>query len=488
MDLESTATMDEGSSSVDEVKSLNALSTVDFDNAVKGLKEAINSQYFKVSAKSTSIIHNGEVLLSELSDQDIEVFDRTNYDVKALQGENIVLFRKPLFISKLNCGINIHGDLKSKTVRLLSGKQSEKKFVSHFHRGNRTDCYEVNDIIYGMILPPRVNYLSSDAVDFYQFYRDDEVLSNITEAHVNLSLEVSGLQQKVSNNTSDITKALEVKLKSYKVLKSDIETTLKEKNRLENSTNDFEVILVRIKDDIVKETTELENIHTKKSYIISDIEKAKKELDEYKSGIVINDKEINSLAEKLASRREELVGLEAKINDSKRDINITTLDMKGFSRENQKQLQCYFWLGLVSISFLAAIFCLIYINASTFAELVDTTTPEVKPWNILLSRLPLITGTALIIGTLSALLFYLVNHITSVNEDKMSMLKASILAEQITGSLPTQDMSEIEIRDFKRDTKIELVMKVFTPKEQKSKNNLSPELIKILLDGTANKK
>ena len=122
------------------------------------------------------------------------------------------------------------------------------------------------------------------------------------------------------------------------------------------------------------------------------------------------------------------------------------------------------------------------VPAKTFAGIIDTANPKIGPWNILLSRLPLITATMLVLGTLSALLFYLINHIISVNVDKINMLKTSILSEQITGSLPNKDMSEDEIQDYKRNTKIELIQNVFNSNKERIQSNSQQERLKQILD------
>lgn len=64
----------------------------------------------------------------------------------------------------------------------------------------------------------------------------------------------------------------------------------------------------------------------------------------------------------------------------------------------------------------------------------------------------------------------------------MTMLKAAILAEQITNSLDCKAMSEQEILEFKRDTKIKLIMQVFTKNdtELNKDNNLIIEALKAL--------
>ena len=69
-----------------------------------------------------------------------------------------------------------------------------------------------------------------------------------------------------------------------------------------------------------------------------------------------------------------------------------------------------------------------------------------------------------------------------VNLDKMNMLKASILAEQITSSLPANDMTDDKIREFQRNIKIELVMNVFSKDTIKLKKKDHNELIEKVVD------
>lgn len=59
----------------------------------------------------------------------------------------------------------------------------------------------------------------------------------------------------------------------------------------------------------------------------------------------------------------------------------------------------------------------------------------------------------------------------------MNMLKASILAEQITGTLGCDlTMTPEKIIELKRETKIELLMKVFSSKENIKISNASEQL------------
>jgi hypothetical protein len=97
----------------------------------------------------------------------------------------------------------------------------------------------------------------------------------------------------------------------------------------------------------------------------------------------------------------------------------------------------------------------------TTLVIVDASAGKVSVLDILLSRLPSVAATTLIVVTLSTLLFFLVRHLTAMHADKMNMLKASILTEQVTYSLECNGMSEEDIKELKRKSKIELLVKIF---------------------------
>ncbi len=266
-----------------------------------------------------------------------------------------------------------------------------------------------------------------------------------------------------------------------KSFKNEVTSLLKERDRLHNISKNENEILSRIRSDIENETKNFEEVQAKHNEYSNAAKDLLDKIKENKSQINSGQARLNEINNSISDSMGELSDLKSEIDRAKADINVTTLDMRGFSSESHNQISKYFWLTLVSILLLAGVFGLIYYNAKTYSDLVDVN-PTISTLNILLSRLPLITATTLIIGTLSALLFYLVNNMISVNEDKMNMLKASILAEQITGSLPKTEMTDDEIRDYKRNTKIELVMRIFVNKSIKIKDEKQTDTIKQVID------
>ncbi|MGL1958754.1 MAG: hypothetical protein OCD00_15740 [Colwellia sp.] len=72
-------------------------------------------------------------------------------------------------------------------------------------------------------------------------------------------------------------------------------------------------------------------------------------------------------------------------------------------------------------------------------------------------------------------------HIVALNTEKITMLKAGIFAEQITNSLEYKDMTEEQKLEFKRDTKIKLIMQAFSKSEPNTdKNNIIIEALKTM--------
>jgi len=458
------------------------LETEEINTSFAKFKSAINAQYFNINSESSRIIYYGHFSSNKVTELVSTALKQTNYDVAVLENEIVVLFSRPLLVSELLCQGSMVSDRKSKTIRLISTRNTQKKFVSDFIITGKNNQFKVNDTVWGLILPTHTNLLEARVLDFNDFFTNEGKINTVTKAHQNLSIEIEILKDKTDHVIKEVAEYINHKASDYETIKNDIDIALKERKRLEDSSIENKEILDRIQNDIVKENKNLSGIMSAKDKFIDINNALKIQIDENSENLKKEIKKSDSLKTENIQKREEIKKSVEQINDMKRDINLTTLDLKGYSTESSKQLTSYFRLAFCAMVFLAVVFFQMYNNAETFANLFDNTIPKVNAWDILVSRLPLITATTLVVGTLSALLFYLVNHIVSVNSDNMNMLKASILAEQITGTLPTTDMSNDEIRDYKRNTKVELVMNVFTSKQEKIKDKSQFEQIKQILE------
>lgn len=458
------------------------METEEVNTSLAKFESAINAQYFNINSESNRIIYYGHFSNSEIPERVKKELERTNYDAKILENEIVVLFSKPLLLSELFCQGTMISDKKSKTIRLISAGISQKKFVSDFIITGTSIKFKVNETVLGFILPSHTKFLQAKVIDFIDFFTNEEQINAVTEAYQNLSLEVDILKSKATSEVNQATDFINDKISGYSTIKNDIDIALKERVRLEDSNIKNKEILNRIQKDIKKENDNLKDIADGRNKLMALDENLKEAIQESSEKLEKEIEEYNSLSTKRFQKREEVKKLDEQIIDMKKDVNLTTLDMKGYSKESKKQLTMYFGLSLCAMVFLSIVFFQIYNNAQSFVNFIDTATPKVDAWDILVSRLPLITATTLVIGTLSALLFHLVNHIISVNSDNMNMLKASVLAEQITGTLPTTSMTDDEIRDYKRNTKIELVMNLLKSKKEITKETSQLDQIKQILE------
>ncbi|GIU10550.1 MULTISPECIES: hypothetical protein [unclassified Shewanella] len=457
--------------------------TNSYDKAIAELEITINRQYFKIDRDSKFIVHQGVVDPNEDTSMLAEKLQRTNYEIAALKGEFIILFKSPYFVSKVVCNELLRPTSKGNALRIISSRFVERKVATstkdEWRSGGlgRFPIYDINETIYGLILPKNLHLDYAFAIEFETYFGDEQRANSIIEANKEVALEANILTKTLTTKVNEVNEFLEEQMLVYKSHTENMEAILKEQDRVENSIGTSKDTLARIKSDIEKVTNEYETKLTQRDNLLGSYEQLVLEVEARKNQINTSKEEYHGVVSLLDEGRDELSALRDELASVKADINVTTLDMKGFSNETKSQLSIYFKLTMVAIFFLASVFIHLYTNAQSLIDLIKDA-PNVSVWNILLSRLPLVTATTLIIGTLSALLFYLVNNIISVNDGKMKMLKASILAEQITGSLPKQGMSDEEIRDYKRNTKIELVTSIFTGENNKVQVDNQQSLLK----------
>lgn len=458
---------------------VDEINTSVFEDAIFTFSKVVEEQYFSIKNKSFAISHVG-IFDDDSIDKIKHSKDRMNYEMAALNGENVIVFKKPYLVSTIYCSshLGLNND-KSSALRLISYKGTTKKIVPLI--SEKEQKYVVDEVVWGVIMPNHSSLLSAKMLDLESFFKNESKLLGMAKAHKNIISSVNSLKESILEKFSKVNASLSEKNKMMHSSELQLQSLLNEKERIESSIRKEQIISERIGKDINNATNELSKIQNKVDSRFVRAEELQAQIKHQKDKLVIDKDESKKVSEQLIDSRQELNELQEQLIRAKADINVTTLDMKGFSEESKNQISNYFWLAITSIIFLAIIFGFLYENATTFSDLFDAN-PTASAWNILLSRLPLITATALVIGTLSALLFYLVNNIISVNENKMNMLKASILAEQITGSLSKKDMTDEEIRDFKRNTKIELVMSVFSGKADNLKEEKQNDIIKQLSD------
>ncbi|WP_394167398.1 hypothetical protein [Photobacterium piscicola] len=455
------------------------------NDAITVFEKIISSEFINAGIESkriifNSIIYNGVINKSNEFDNVKKIIDESNYNLTTLEKEKVILFNEPIFISSLICSIentNIEW-FKKQPIRIISGKNIDKKYItdSNYHQDfNRVICrYIINDIVYGLIFTNILELKTFKYLSIIDFLSNDENLKKMMDAHQDLSNKVLEFNKSVNEKYDILTSKIADSENKYNIINSDVDLLSDEQVRLEESKNNYKKILQRIQKDIEQANKDFKTANI-------DISNTNKLIEEREVTFNRMEKDIKLTHDALILSRSELEITQESLRQAKKDTNLISFDMKGFNSESRSQLRYYYGLAFCVIAFLATVFSFMYRNAQTF-ETIAAQETKLSLLDILLSRLPLITATTLVIGTLSALLFYLINHIMIVNLDKMNMLKASILAEQITSSLPENDMTDDKIREFQRNIKIELVMNVFSKDTIKLKKKDHNELIEKVVD------
>ncbi|MHA7002974.1 zinc ribbon domain-containing protein [Aeromonas schubertii] len=414
-----------------------------------------------------------------------EALKLANYDESALQGESVVLFSTPVIVSELSCG-NVSKSENEGAVRLISYRGIDKRFATkrttRITYGESISTYKIYDIALGLILPKGSTFISARVVDASSLVTDIENLDKAKDA-LNRAREIPLLEmQKIKDKLDNINSVIDVKRGLFESISSNISILEQERSHAENSLARSQNALEKVIKDIDKsniEYAQLSTVIANESERLMAIEKRiEAKADSYKK----EESKLESLAADTEKTSAALIAVQKELADANRQKNLTTLDMVGHSNETSKQLKLYYFLAIITFIALAFMARYIYKNGESFMYMVPFL-GNVSAWDILLSRLPLITATTLIIGGLSGVFFFLVKHIVSLNTEKMAMLKAAILAEQITNSMECEHMSEREKLEFKRDTKIRLITQVFSKNEPEiDRANFMMDILKAVID------
>ncbi|QPL55917.1 hypothetical protein [Vibrio navarrensis] len=462
--------------------------SAEFSDALDKLRTNIEAQFESIDINSEHISFLDEINQESLTLDVRNRISATNYEISHLQGNTVCLFNKPLLVSE----IQLTSSRQRKALffgklKILGYKYNNKTILSHSKTmisraspdNNIKLSYYVNETIWGFILPKDYEFSFCKATNLLDFFTNKNKISSLTQYVNDVSRTANQFINLIDNEKKNLESYLSSKQAESISTEQQIESLHKEKERIDQSIASEREILSRIRNDIEASSKDLKeaiaekkNLEKQSNDLTERVKNIKHEREEHEK-ILMQTKGSNEIA------MLELSTLQKQLTEIKSDINITTLDMQGFSLESRTQLGLYFKLTLSLIFLLSVIFFLIYSNAMDFSEFIDKH-PNTSAWNLILSRLPLVTITTLIIGTTSAALFYLIRNIVLVSENKMNMLKAAILAEQITGSLPKDGMNEDEIRNFQKNTKIELVMGVFNRKPDVVSTESHSMLMKML--------
>ncbi len=431
-------------------------SGVDINEIVKPFREytqALNS-FFTIYTPETR-----KALIRIYSDFFPEVFTQqevafanealklANYDESALHGELVVLFSTPVIISELTC-FGVSKSENEGAVRLISYRGMDKRFATKRttelpRNGQSVSKYKIHDVALGLILPKHSTFCSVGVVSISALLTEPEKFDRAKDA-LNRAREIPLIEmQKIKDKLDDINGFIDIKRGLFDSISSDISILEQERSHVKNSLAYSQNALDKVRSDIDNSNLEYaklsKTIANESDNLIAIEKRIEAETDAYKK----EENKLKMLVVDTEKASDVLKTVQQELAVANRQKNLTTLDMVGHSNETSKQLRLYYILAVSTFVGLAFMARYIYKNGESFMYMVPFL-GNVSAWDILLSRLPLITATTLIIGGLSGVFFFLVKHIVSLNTEKMTMLKAAILAEQITNSIECEHMTERE--------------------------------------------
>ncbi|EGQ7871218.1 hypothetical protein H8Q54_002017 [Vibrio parahaemolyticus] len=465
------------------------LSTQEMSNSLKAYSDALDNFFEYIPAGSrTSLMREYENFdVTSLEPDDTKFVNDAlllaNYDKSALRGENVVLFSEPVILSEFICAATLYNKNEG-VLRLISYIGEDKKvftkWTTSIADNKSVTTYSVKDTVLGVILPQRCKFTAVKIAKFGSLFTDYKKLERV-RVLLDKVREIPLIQrQELQNRFQVINSQIKLKNDEFNALESEIEILEHQKSHIETNLSRSQSTLDAVQNDLTEVTKEYENLFLKFEEESKRLQAVKEELKSNADSCKQEEVKLKSLKEESVEQTASLRAIKEELADAKREKNLTTFDTIGHSKETWRQLKGYYVLAILLLSGLALMAEYIYTNGQKISSLLPYLV-HVSSWDILLSRLPLVAATTLIIGGLTGALFYLIKHIVLLNTEKMVMLKAGILAEQITNSLDCKKMGEQEILEFKRDTKIKLIMEVFNKNEPDVKqSNMILEVLKAV--------
>ncbi|MDS1861237.1 hypothetical protein QX220_06230 [Vibrio vulnificus] len=466
-------------------------STIDVNKIRKPFDEYLNSlnaffTHYKVESNTSLLRHFDSFSSESLDDKDsnfvAESLRIANFDLNSLNGEQVILFNEPVVVSELYCS-RVPYDEGTNAIRLISYKGFEKKVVTrktnviNNETGASSTAYQIHDMALGLILP-RVAIFHSVKLATYRGLLQDPNKLEATQKALQKAQELPSIEiQNIIKKLADINMIIRSSAEKINSVQANIHLLEQERLHNENTISNTQKALTKVQKDHDKISLAYQKISSELSEKEEQIKDIERNIEDSQKLLDKEDQKLQTIKEELRQNSDDLANTKKLLAEAKKEQNATSFDTAGHTAETKTQLKAYYWFAAITFLGLACMAVYVYWNGQNFSDTIYLY--HVSAWDILLSRLPLVTATTLIIGGLSGVFFYLIKHIVSLNTEKMTMLKAGILAEQITNSLDCKDMTEEQILEFKRDTKIKLILQVFSKQEtDKDTNNLIIEVLK----------
>ena len=412
-----------------------------------------------------------------------EILVASNYEVSALASENVVLFNEPTLLAEVTVSHLPH-DEAARNIRLISYGGLEKKSISKIienktvstfgEYGSYTvSTFSVYDYVNGIILPKKAKFQSVKAAPLRSIVANVGHLERLQAAYA--KLKQSGTESSLSwqaslSTAKDLLREGEQRLS---IVRSEIEQLSIQKELTQNTfsttkenVDSLKALEIETQDSIESKTAEVNELTNKSATIFLEVEQLSKSR--------------KSIFDNLKNDRDELTEIRKELNEAKKQKLLSNYEAIAHTQEAGKQTLKYYGASALVFFALCRFVHYLYKNAVSFENLLpQLASKDLSSWDVLISRLPLVTATTLIIGTLSALLFFLIRQIVTLNKEKMTMLKAGILAQQMVSTLGLEGKTDEEIIQIRQDIQIKLITGVFDNHSEQVKGNSLKDLIAL---------
>lgn len=451
-------------------RSLELVDATELASEIDSFSSLLQSQHRTYQEWNIPVVFRGMVS-SDLKTEELNSLAQrlqiANYTIDSLSGENVIFFESPVLLTRVELvRENSYGVSNSNDVlRLISWVPDTKQVVSGPQRVDRGfkvhSIFDAYQVALGLILPAGAELKEIKVIDFSQLFSNSKLLTDLAGIRENLDAQVSVYKDNVKKCSKAIDEGIAFAKNEHEQTNESISILLDERTRIAESLDEISVIKSRLETELDGANKSLVTSRNNLKEIKDDTELALGDLAGARLEVSAEVVKITTLQKKVSLEEGSLTLLESKLEKAQSGIDGYSLNMNGFSKASRMHLWvCYMTMAAL-LSSLTNIFYQIYGNASSFEGFIDKASSKISTLDILLSRLPLITATTLVIGTLSTLLLFLIKHIVTLHTDKMNMLKSSILTEQVTYSLDCEGKDKEEVAELKRKSKIDILVKVF---------------------------
>ncbi|MBB1272956.1 hypothetical protein [Psychromonas sp. SR45-3] len=381
----------------------------------------------------------------------------------------VILFNEPVYISSINFttlkNLKVsNNDIDNELILIKHGEQKwESILLKPSNKINEEPpVCNIHSVVLGVAIPHNYQLDNLQYIPANKILNTD-VLTELVQSYKTLDSHTMSALNRTKNFEESLNLKVTEKSSQLALLQNKINTLEDEAGRLKEGHKVKEAILNKLDKVLSDNRDELTALEAQKASKSADIKNKNNQLEDLGLQSKVAVAELAKFESRLDTENKKLEILNKEIRDAEKEKDLYSFNMKGFTKEARTQLRIYAILSAILIGILGYIFYEIYDNAKGFLDLIPTIAGKsVSMLDILLSRLPMITASTLIIGAFSALLYFLVNHIIALNKEKMLMLKAHILTEQLSGSLEEHcEQAKLDPILLKKDIKIEMIMRLF---------------------------